>query len=306
MNSKRLLGAALSSLVGIAGFLQISGVLFHSPVKADPPRAGSLVTACSALGCERDLKVWEMADLSKLQMKSSVEKDPVTGKMVKWDGILLSKLVEDVLKDLALEHRAQIDLIVLRGKAGDKAVIPRALITKYPILLALNSEKNKKLENRGLIYSVMPWTSKPRILGEELPLERYFIPQVNRIELTNYRQLYDPLYLKRRTDPSAMRGEKIFVQNCVGCHSEPTTTVPTALMGAMARGAGSDSNYKVNYAHPSVQGGPKLSERDIRSIWRYLEEFKEENVPAPGAVAAPAKTASAGGEAIQLPSSPNL
>ena len=226
-----------------------------------------LITACLAPDCQRDLKGWDFTDTGRLKelglkKKVSWEKDPLTGKMVKWEGVLLSQVVEKTLNELSLEHRAQIDLLILKGKSGVQAVLPRALASKYPILLATNWDSRAASPDIGPIYSVIPWTSKPKILKEDLPLQKYFVPQLNRIELTNYRQLYNPFYLKRRTDPSAMRGEKIFVQNCISCHTTQPENYP-------------EKNKKFHNA--MVQGAPNLKDQDHRSVWRYLEEFQREN-----------------------------
>src|SRR5262249_22116983 len=102
--------------------------------------------------------------------------------------------------------------------------------------------------------------------------ERYFVPSLTRVELTNYRNLYSAYFLARRTDPSAVRGEKIFVQNCLGCHAlaqvpQIVTTDPANRVVA------------TQGEHATVKGTSKLIGRDWRALMSYFGEFRSE-VPA--------------------------
>ena len=155
------------------------------------------------------------------------------------------------MEDLPLDKKAQVDLVILKSEHGQPAQIPRALMTKYPLFLAYrwDSSESEKL-GRGPLVSIIPWSSKPKIQSEEVPLESYFISQVTEIELTSYRDRFSPLILKRRTDPAAMRGEKLFVQNCVGCR---------ALTG-------STKLPKFNF-----------NEKNWKSIGQYLQAHRAEN-----------------------------
>lgn len=231
-----------------------------------------LTSSWVGVGSNQELRSWELSELSKLKRVVTHEKDPVSGKIVKWEGVLVSTVLDKILEGLTVENRAQIDLIVLRGAKGEKAMVPRALISKYPIMFALQWENShRSTENRGPIYSVVPWSTRPKILSEDLPLDTFFIPHVARIELTSYRERYSPFFLKRRTDPSAMRGEKLFVQNCTGCHSSGRPPALGSLSG--------DNGMKRLHIRPRPGGGlaERLSERDWKSLLRYLNAYSAEN-----------------------------
>ena len=236
------------------------------------------------LSQSKELRSWTLGDLESLKKTGSREKDPHSGKMVKWEGVLLSHLIEKTLAHLPNEERAQVDLVVLKSKSNKKALIPRALVNKYPILLAFRSSSEAgrdSFEGRGPVFSVVPWSSKPKILQEDLPLENFFLPQITQIELTNYRNQYSPLFLKRRTDPSAMRGEKLFVQNCVTCHADgaakPMSVMVTAMMDANLNSSAKQNRFNfINLDHPNTGVTLKLTDRDRKSIIRYLDAHHSE------------------------------
>jgi hypothetical protein len=216
-------------LWGVAvGFLAWAGTQAYAG-QVDP--SFHLVMTWNSSAGQQDLKSWSMSDLGQFKKISSRERDPLNGKVIKWDGVLLSQLVDKAIESLPIESRAQIDLVILKGETGAIALVPRAFISKYPMMIALgrNTADSESWEStRGPIYSVVPWTSKPKILNEDLPLDSFFIPQLSRIELGNYRERYSSLFLKRRTNPVAMRGEKLFVQNCASCHSPDQGGGPSA------------------------------------------------------------------------------
>lgn len=260
-------------------WLAKTGVLLFwtSGILALPALAGAtesyrLTATWSGTGRNQQLKTWELSELSRFKKVVSHEKDPLTGKIAKWEGVLVSTVLDKVLEGLSAENRAQIDLVVLRGANGEKAMVPRALISKYPIMFAMQRETHHSgLENRGPVYSVVPWSTRPKILNEDLPLESYFIPHVAQIELTSYKDRYSPFFLKRRTDPSAMRGEKLFVQNCTSCHASgrPPSIANLSFEGGMKK------------PHAKIRSGgglaERLSERDWKSILRYLNAYGVEN-----------------------------
>jgi mono/diheme cytochrome c family protein len=224
---------------------------------------------------EQELKTWDLGNLGKLKQVSTQEKDPVTGKLTHYKGVLLSHLLEQAMENLSPERKAQVDLVILRNSSGGQVLLPRSVIVRYPVLMALNA---------GKASIVMPWTSKPKLMREDLPVESYFVPELVSIELSNYRARYGSVYLKHRSDPLAIRGEKIFVQNCVGCHAGGAASkIPSIsdLSGeTKARRLASDG-------HPSqVKGVPHLSDRDRRALVNYLDAYRTENLPqtaSPGA-----------------------
>ena len=225
----------------------------------------------SSLGKSQDLKTWSLAELEKLKKVVTKEKDPNTGKVTRFEGFLVSSLLDKALEGLTVENRALVDLVVFKGKNGVRATIPRALISKYPLVLAYHWDKEGMADSREPLFSVIPWSTHPKILNEDLPLETYFIPHVAQIELTNYRERYQPLFLKRRTDPSAMRGEKLFVQNCTGCHSGNR---PPNLS---AKVEGTAKKPHAGRISPMSGMAEKMSDRDWKSIVQYLQAYQVEN-----------------------------
>ena len=118
-------------------------------------------------------------------------------------------------------------------------------------------------------------------MQEGLPVESYFLSEVSRLELSNYSERYSGLFLKRRTDPLAMRGEKIFVQNCITCHS--TGKIPSLTDGA---DHGAARQKLASGGHPPVKGSPKLNDRDFRALVNYLDAYRAEQVSRPASSAA--------------------
>ena len=248
------ISAALTVAISVP-FSALSAALGAAPgeftLKAELNRAG----------VHQELKNWNLADLHAVRQISCQEKDPGSQKVCLWKGVSLSALVDGAIKGLSAEEKAHIDLVILRNDKGDQALIPRAFLNKYSIMLATERDK-KNLGSSGPLYSVAPWTSNSKIKQEGMFLEALFISSVSQIELTNYKERYSGLYLKRRTDPAAMKGEKLFVQNCLGCHA----TGPSPSGRALA-----------SSGHPAVKGMPTLEAKDIRPLASYLDAYRLEN-----------------------------
>jgi hypothetical protein len=248
-----------------------AGAAETAPVVAVPAAAQPVLTVVlQSPGGEKPLKTWDEGTLKKLKSTSVQERDPDTGQVVSWKGVSFSTLIDQALEGLSISEKAQIDLVILKNGSGTQAFVPRSLISHYPVLLAW--DRGGGLGSRGPWTSVVPWTSKTSILHENLPLERYWVPSLTTVELTNYRNLYSAYFLSRRTDPSAVRGEKIFVQNCLGCHQpaqvpQITTTDPANRVVA------------TQGEHSTVKGAPKLGDRDWRALMSYFGEYKTESTP---------------------------
>ncbi len=228
-----------------------------------------LTATVNAPGLHQDLKTWALPDLSRFKRSVAREKDPQSGQVVKSEGFLLASLVDQTLEGLPIESRAQIDLIVLKGGSGQQALVPRALMTKYPLLVAVHQGSTLR-ESHGLLSVVVPWTSKPKIQGEELPLESFFVSNLVQVELTNYRHTFADLFLKRRTDPSAMRGEKLFVQSCAGCHDAGRAQGPFSIAQI------DQAKRFAEKGHPGAGLVFRLNDRDRGAILRYAEALQSE------------------------------
>ncbi len=253
------------------------------------------------LGAGQLLQTWTTDDFRKTAVSdkptqkgtkttwvTSHEKDPATGKTASFEGVALSGLVERLLEQVPLEQRAGVDLVVLRGHNKEEVFVPRWLVTRYPVLLSVRTEGEQRT-----FQTVVPWTTKPAIANEGLPLERYFVRDVAEIELTSYQTRYKPLYLSRRTDPAAVRGEKIFVQNCMGCHAAPSQGaakdpalgqgVPSPVVTFVSKLLPEPKTRSVASGHhPSVTGYSTFNTTQLRALGSYLNAFRSEN-PALGA-----------------------
>lgn len=222
-------------------------------------------------GAEQELKSWTVAELSKGKQTSSQEKDPASEKIARWKGPLLGPMIETALAQVPLEKRAQVDLIILKGNAKSEAVIPRSFVVKYPLLLAVGGE----LGERGPLFSVAPWTSRGKAIEkEELPVLTYFVPGLQRVELTNSHEKFGYVYLRKRTDPIALRGEKRFVQSCLACHGTGRAPTLTDLSNE------THSRALASTGHPKIKGAPDLDERERRSLQTYLEAIRAESARA--------------------------
>ncbi len=195
------------------------------------------------------LKTWNGDEIRAFKQTASRERDPGSGELTQWRGVLLSSLLESALSTLSTENKAQIDLVILKNESGLQALIPRALTVKYPVLIAFKKDLSS-------LDSVIPWTSRSKVMQENLPLESYFLKHLTQVEFTNYKELYSEYFLKKRTDPAAIRGEKIFIQSCMACHygSQNKAAVQVFLK-----------------AHPKVKGLPKMTEKDLRSLESYYQ-----------------------------------
>lgn len=214
------------------------------------------------------LKAFSVEEISHFRKLSSSETDPSTGKSVRWDGVSLGEIIDATLKDFPNERKAQIDLVVLKNAAGGEALIPRSFIVKYQVILATKKD-HKALPG---LDSVPPWTSKSKSRSEGLAVETFFLEGVTEIDLANYRQRYGTVFLKNRMEPTALRGEKTFIQNCLSCHD-----------GAKGENGIAEAR-KPFTTHPDIKGAPKLDDHERRALKAYLDIYDTEN---------PAKSASA-------------
>ena len=70
-----------------------------------------------------------------------------------------------------------------------------------------------------------------------------------------------------------MRGEKLYVQNCVSCHQEASGKGPISVL------IGDKTEKFIHEGHPSLEAIPvRLTDRDRRSVLRYFEAYRSENI----------------------------
>lgn len=260
------------------------GILSVAAIAAFVAASGTTARADSAAQIKvwvgQEAKIWNQQELRALKSIQSRELDPFSGKVAKFKGVRLSDLVDRVLSDYPPERRAQIDLIVLKNEQGKKILVPRSFTVKYPMMIA-ESRDGGALGEQGPLMTVPPWTSRAQAADEGVLIDTFFVAGLSQIELTNIRERFPTLFLKRRTDPAAMRGEKLFVNNCVSCHVSGRGPSVNDV-------SGHQGNRMIASAHPQVKGMPKFSDRDRRSLVSYFEAHQAESGGTPRAASGPA------------------
>ncbi|MBY0470742.1 c-type cytochrome [bacterium] len=264
-------------ILGLLSLIAVAGSLSCSSSKGGEYTVSAYFSNNPESSDTKDLlvKKWTLPELKAMKQVTTHEKNPLTGGVAKWVGVPLASLIEEAFKEIPAEKRAQVDLIILKNDEGKQALVPLFFSNRYPILIALHKDRMGLPPNMGPVYSVVPWTSKPKVLGESVPLESYFLSKISKIELTNYQVRYGHLFLKRMTDPAAVRGQKLFVQSCVTCHA--TGRGPTVEVVA---GLTEDQQRKMleSGTHPGNQSGIKLSPKDLRALMSYLKAYQQEKL----------------------------
>ncbi|MDR3608433.1 MAG: cytochrome c [Oligoflexia bacterium] len=226
----------------------------------------------NASGVESSLHAWTASELIHGKHSSAHEKESETGRTSSWQGPVLSEFIKDSMKELPLAQQAMVDLVVFKNRSGASVAIPRWLLTRYPVRLATVAGAAQPS-----FQVVLPWGSKPGMHKENLPLKTYGITDVVRVEFSSYDQAYHPLYLHKRNDPVAMKGEKIFLQNCTSCHanSAPKNVSITDLI------ADQRTRQLASQGHPVIPDAPKLSDSEARALTAYLDAYRSENPSSP-------------------------
>jgi mono/diheme cytochrome c family protein len=180
-------------------------------------------------------------------------------------GWVLSGLLDQAMSALSVEARSQVDLVILKGDGGKQAWIPRAFITKVQMKLVPES-----LRGTTTYRAKVPDDGRKRSAKEVLPWETYELAGVSRVELTSYQERLGSHFLKRRTDPAALRGEKLFVQNCMACHF-------SALPQWRQQGQGFGESFsRLSARHGSQDWLGGLDERNSRALISYWNAWLSE------------------------------
>ncbi len=238
----------------------------------------------------QSLRRWTLDEAKKLgAVKSLTETWPEgapapsdwAGRKSDWKGVLLGDLIQKSLDRLSVDERAQVDLIILHSAQGDaRALIPRALLTKFPFLLAWS--RGTRPTERWV--SIPPKNSRSRLKSESVPLDSFFLDGVARIELASSRDRFRTALLQRRTDPIAVRGEKLFLSSCLGCHESGRAP---ALGAASRERLTQWSASQFLPTHSKVGGVSVISERDWNSLRSYWDAFRSESLEAAKTAVAP-------------------
>ena len=119
-------------------------------------------------------------------------------------------LIEDSALNLELKDRANIDLFTLYSESG-MARIPRFMAWRGYLNFYYDS-KTKTLSSK------IKRKAQTQLL---VPTEAFEIKNIQKIELAEHSLVYPETKLQVRTNPAASRGEKLFTQTCLACHSLP-------------------------------------------------------------------------------------
>jgi hypothetical protein len=155
----------------------------------------------------RVLKSWTNDEILKLSASPRSKKG----------GVISAQkfLFEESTNALDLNDRASIDLVTIT--TDSKTIrVPRFMIWRGFFQFKLDAKN-------GELSSQVKNVEKGRIL---VPAWYFETTQIRKIELSDHLVSYPQTKLRIRTNPAASRGEKIFTQNCLACHSVTTYGSP--------------------------------------------------------------------------------
>lgn len=293
LTSKRV---RIQFAVALAAWPVFGGVaLGVRPVCAETAQSATwhLEVGHKVKGQWQSLKTLQESDVKSFgALKSLNEAWPGTQRKSSWQGYLIADVIQKALDQMTVEERAQIDLVILQTGEGDgaqRALLPRALLKNFPFLLA--THRDGKNSAKGWV-SVPPLASRSKLQSEGLPIESYFLESVSRIELANSKERYRAAILLRRTDPIAVRGERVFVSSCLACHdsgraprfegsgevisaaASQASTPASAISTVASHFSSTLSPTKFKPLHKTVPGTPSLNDRDWQSLKSYWDAVK--------------------------------
>lgn len=168
--------------------------------------------------------------------------------------------LEVMTQGLDLNDRAEIDMVSLSNDQGTEVVrVPRYMIVRKRVFFKLNKEGEQS-------YLSLSWKDKKPYYRE--------ISKISTIELANHKLVYPGTWLTTRTNPAASRGEKIFVQNCLSCHSVPGAPkiTPRQIPEHLVESFNSLHSKKV----PNLE----LDSKEARGLEAYKESMIAPSVPS--------------------------
>lgn len=192
----------------------------------------------------RVLKTWKAEDFKSIA-KSSGE-------------VSALKFFETSAENLDWKDRAEIDLINIYGqKEGELVRLPRFMVVREWV-------KFHYFRKSGRVSIEV--TSKSLTTIPKAALE---LSSITKIELTQHATVYPGIQLKIRTNPAASRGEKLFTQNCMSCHSVPghKFLTPAQLTKTVLESGD---------AHHKAYSGLVLTPKDIRGLEAYRDALGSE------------------------------
>lgn len=271
MGSKRLHLSWIAAGLGLAWGVKV----WTDQTVVLPPEPGTLKVVWKRDRDEKTLKAWTPQQIEAMGIKATKERDPQNGSVVTWRGPYFNDWVTSVLEELDAQERAAVDLVIIKSQKGSEVRVPRALIQRYPFVFATSRSGKALPPERGPLMVIPPWTSRSALRLEPVPVDRYMVEQVTEVELTNYRTLFGKMYLERRSNPTALMGEKTAVQTCMSCHQAGDSEKVMHLLSEIGE------KKKLEGAHQPVVGLPVLNGRSMRAVEAYIDELRAEGKSFP-------------------------
>jgi hypothetical protein len=204
-------------------------------------QAGKIEVSLMTASGPKMLRSWEQEELIHASKKGTVSAQDL--------------IFEKSTNSLELNEKADVDLVTLYGKDGRISRVPRFMIWRGSLRFRL--DKDGSISSRA--------TSAPGML----PAGFFKVQEIQRIELSRATALYPGTRLNIRTNPAASRGEKMFTQACMACHS--LSPVPKIEI------EGLNENYLRQFStkhRPTA--GFVLDARAVRGLLAYREALASE------------------------------
>jgi hypothetical protein len=164
--------------------------------------------------------------------------------------ISVQEWFDAITASLDLNDKADIDLMTLYGADGKTARVPRFMIWRGFIRFRLSPDGT--LESEG---------DPNRLL---VPRDFFTIKRIQKVEFSRASDTYPGTALAIRTNPAASRGEKLFTQSCMACHS--IGSVPRIDAQKL-----SDPFLKSFNGKHRLMGSLTLDSRAIRGLAAYRD-----------------------------------
>lgn len=215
----------------------------------------------------------ELAETWRMKLRETRERHPQTGSLERFQGVSFNAQIEAALEKLTPAERARVDLVLVEGRSGT-AYFPRSFLTRHPVLWG--AVRSAKMPDPASLGIVVPWTSRAhKIEPDLLPTATYFVMGPRKVRLAAYRGVLPPeTFLKNRRDPLQLRGEKRFIQTCLGCHVPRDPEAMRALFPRTLK-----AGEAVWDKHTGIPSVAEFSNLDREAIRHYLSAVDRENQP---------------------------
>jgi hypothetical protein len=180
---------------------------------AQPPDSSAILTVLynpNVQTTPETLRTWTIRELQKRPRQGNIS---------------LKQILEESSNHLNDLKLSEVDLFNFYDVNGQiLARVPRFLIWKDRVRLRLDRKTNT-------LYSrVLPTE------GQLVPFQELSVASLSRVEMVNSWKQYPGVRLRLRTNPAAVRGEKLVTHNCLSCHSLPKNPpLPFASACALKR-----------------------------------------------------------------------